>query len=251
MGPGHETNGVTLGLLGCFELHRAGDPLHLPASAQRLVAFLAIHGRPMLRQHVAFALWEDVPEERAIANLRSALWRARQAGPDLIDPGSSVVQLQPGVRVDLHEARCLTELIIDGGGVDGFVGSWRLLTGDLLPDWTDEWVLLEREYHRNLGLQALETLADELLVSGRLGHALQVALTAVSREPLRESAHRTVVRIHVASGNPSEALRQYHFYRSLAHTHLDLEPSEQMELLVDPLVRRSRAVGLGPLPSVA
>ena len=110
---------------------------------------------------------------------------------------------------------------------------------------------MEQEYHRNLGLQALETLADELLISGRLGHALQVALTAVSREPLRESAHRTVVRIHVASGNPSEALRQYHFYRSLAHRQLDLDPSAQMELLVDPLLRRSRAVGLGPLPSVA
>ena len=40
--------------------------------------------------------------------------------------------------------------------------------GDILPDWYDYWVILEREQFRLLRLQALEELCDGLLVAGLL-----------------------------------------------------------------------------------
>ena len=38
-------------------------------------------------------------------------------------------------------------------------------------------------------------------------------MAAVAVEPLRESAHRAVMRVHLAEGNRNEALRQYELCR--------------------------------------
>jgi DNA-binding SARP family transcriptional activator len=66
----------------------------------------------------------------------------------------------------------------------------------LFPGWYDDWVLLERERLRRLRLHALEVLADKLVREGRYGEAVQATYAAVRTEPLRESAHRAVVRVH-------------------------------------------------------
>ncbi|HEY6203669.1 MAG TPA: bacterial transcriptional activator domain-containing protein [Candidatus Limnocylindria bacterium] len=83
-----------------------------------------------------------------------------------------------------------------------------LTGGELLADWCDEWVLLERERLRQLRLHALEVLTQRLVTVGRYADAMEVALAALRSEPLRESAHRAVISVHLAEGNRSEALRQ-------------------------------------------
>ena len=79
----------------------------------------------------------------------------------------------------------------------------------LLPGWYDDWVVLERERLRQLQLHALDRLAAALLAAEEPGRALDAALVAVQADPLRESAHRIVVRIHLREGNALEALRAY------------------------------------------
>jgi DNA-binding SARP family transcriptional activator len=54
----------------------------------------------------------------------------------------------------------------------------------------------------------------------------------VAIDPLRESSHRQLIRIHVAEGNYSEALRQYRSYEQLIHTELGLAPSPLLVSLV-------------------
>jgi DNA-binding SARP family transcriptional activator len=61
---------------------------------------------------------------------------------------------------------------------------------------------------------------------------MEVGLASIAGEPLRESAHRAVIRIHLAEGNKAEAFRQYRLYRTLLHDQLGLSPSAQMEELV-------------------
>ena len=108
------------------------------------------------------------------------------------------------------------------------------LAGDLLPDWYDDWVLIERERLRQLRLHALESLAIRRLDAGRYGEAAVAALAAVSIEPLRESAQRVLIRIHLAEGNVGEAVRQYRLYRNLLSDEMGLYPSEQIETLLRP-----------------
>ena len=57
-------------------------------------------------------------------------------------------------------------------------------------------------------------------------------------EPLRESGHRSVIRVHLAEGNQADALRQYHLFRNLLRQELRLEPSDQMHELMAELITR-------------
>ena len=222
--------------------------MRLPLSAQRVIAFLAIRSHPMLRLHVAGSLWLDSPEERAFANLRSALWRIHRSGLVVVDSSDGTLRLAAGVRVDLHEAAALAHRLIGsvpmgaGGDVD-----WLPLAGEVLPDWDDDWALVEREHFRNLSLQGLESLCEHLTAQGRLRQALEVGLAAFAREPLRESAHRLLVRIYLADGNPFDAIRQFRLYRDLVRSRLGIEPSAQMLELVHGLLRDGAEVSADPI----
>lgn len=223
-------------LLGGFQVSRAGHDLDLPASTWRLVALLALSGRPIERAHVANTLWMDKAEARAHANLRSCLWRLRQADEEVVACTPTHLQIGRRVDVDLHRlvrfARRLADRTDAAINLDCLEGGW--FCAELLPDWYDDFVEVEREQFRQLRFHALEALADRLHRAGRIDRALDVALTAVAAAPLRESAHRLVIGMHLAEGNISEALRQYGMLRSLLHHQLGVEPSLAVRRLVDP-----------------
>jgi DNA-binding SARP family transcriptional activator len=106
------------------------------------------------------------------------------------------------------------------------------LLGDLLPGWYDDWVLLERERLRQVRTHALEQVGVRFAAAGRHVEALEAAYAAVRGEPLRESAHRTVVRVHLAEGNVADALRAYERFRVMLADELGVQPSEHMTRLV-------------------
>jgi DNA-binding SARP family transcriptional activator len=202
-------------------------------SAQRLLAFVALHERPLLRVYVAGTLWIDASDERAGASLRSSLWRLNRSGQGLVEATSTHLRLAPAIEVDLRRALALARRLLDGTAtVEDLDSADTALAGELLPDWYDDWLLFERERFRQLSLHALEALAERLVASGRLALALEAALSAVRGEPLRESAHRTLIRVHLAEGNRGEALRQYELCRRLLRDRLGIEPSTQLDELL-------------------
>lgn len=221
-----------LGVLESFHLACEGQTVRLPMSAQRVLVFLALHNRPLQRLYVAGTLWLDLPEERAQASLRSALWRINRHCHGLVDVSALQLALGGKVQVDLRAAAALARRVLDDPSLDPAAVDTSLLCGDLLPDWYEDWLLVERESHRQVRLHALETLCGRLTRAEILDRALEVGLAAVAAEPLRESAHRAVVSVHLEEGNAGEAIRQYRLYRRLLSTELGIEPSEQMELLV-------------------
>jgi DNA-binding SARP family transcriptional activator len=224
---------VELSLLNAFRLRCSERDVELPLSAQRLVAFLALHEGRLQRVYVAGNLWLDASEARAAASLRSVLWRIQRLGLGVVEANGSSIALAPEVRVDAREAGTLAERLIAGEGeLDRLRPADVALTGELLPDWYDDWVLLERERLRQLTLHALEALAERFLAASRFGEALQAALAAVAGEPLRESAHRIVIRVHLREGNAGEALRQYRLCGGLLQEQLGLAPSAQLTDLV-------------------
>jgi DNA-binding SARP family transcriptional activator len=225
---------ATLSLLNAFDLHCDGERVDLPLSAQRLLAFVALHERPLLRVFVAGTLWLDASDERAGASLRSSLWRLNRPGHALVEATSTHLRLAPGVAVDVRGALGLARRLLDGsaGGQDLDAAS-AVLGGELLPDWYDDWLLFERERFRQVSLHALEALSELLVGAGQLARALEAALSAVRAEPLRESAHRALIRVHLAEGNRGEAQRQYELCRRLLRERLDTAPSPQLEALLE------------------
>jgi DNA-binding SARP family transcriptional activator len=217
----------------------AGD---LPRGVQRLVAHLSLVGRPT-RGAIAGDLWPDVPEEHASGSLRSALWRLHKVVPGLVDTSGGALGLASGVRVDVREFTAWATWVLDPGSGPACPAPPDVpLDAELLPGWYDEWVLVERERLRQLRLHALEVFADRLIGAGRPGEAIDVALAAVRGEPLRESAHRVLVRAHLAEGNVAEAIRQYEGYRRVLAAELGVRPTARMRELVE-VVRPGSTAG--------
>jgi DNA-binding SARP family transcriptional activator len=99
-------------------------------------------------------------------------------------------------------------------------------------------------------MHALEALAGELIVAGRFGEAVEAAYAAVHEEPLRESAHRVVVRAHLAEGNVAEARRAYESFRQVLADTLGVAPTPSMTGLLTGLRPRVGDVGSMPTPGV-
>jgi DNA-binding SARP family transcriptional activator len=222
-----------LTLLDAFELSWDGSTVDLPTPAQRLLAYLAIEGRPLHRGYVADALWLNSTEAHASGSLRSALWRIRRSGRELVEETNHQLRLAKTVAVDIREAYSWASQVQDParpiGAADVAEAS---ASAELLRDWYDDWVVFERERFRQVRAHALEVLCVRLAAESRFPEAIEVGLAGVHNEPLRESAHRAVISVHLAEGNRSEALRHYAYYRQLVTDELGIEPSARMETLV-------------------
>jgi DNA-binding SARP family transcriptional activator len=224
-------------LLGGFELRWGEAATPAAVGVRRLLALLALRDRPTPRWQVAGMLWPEMTEERAAGNLRSALWRLPHPGL-VVRTGGGDLLLADELAVDYREAVGLAGVLLQDGPNQGALDEDSgCLSRELLPGWWDDWVLIERERFRQLRLHALEARCRCLAETGRYAQAVQAGLAAVACEPLRESAQRLVIAVHLAEGNRSEALRQYQGYRRLLREELGLAPSAQL----DELIRRLRA----------
>jgi DNA-binding SARP family transcriptional activator len=205
-------------------------------SVQRVVAFLALADRPVQRLHVAGSLWLDSTEEHANACLRTALWRLGRAEPHVVDASSTQLSIFGDVKVDVHDVVRAAEWALGDDPVTQN-GAYAPLyaVGELLCDWYDDWVIVERERIRQLQLRALEKLCRRMAREARYAEAVAAGLTAIGVEPLRESAHRALIETYLAEGNASDALRQYRLCRSLLERDLGVGPSPALERLVEPI----------------
>jgi DNA-binding SARP family transcriptional activator len=210
--------------------------IEIPPSAQRVLAFLALQERPVTRSLVAGSLWPDAPEERAASCLRSALWRLHLPGGDLVHATRPCVSLEDSVALDLREFRALTYGLMDGTYACDRIDPRSLrLGGELLPDWYEDWLVIERERYRQLRLHALEKLCLRLSAAGDYSRAIEAGLWAVDAEPLRESARRALISAFVAEGNHAEARRHYRLYERLAQRELGVGPSTELTSLLGSL----------------
>lgn len=224
---------VRLALLDGFELTRDGTGVPVSSGPQRLLAYLALHRRAIPRLYVAGTLWGDVPDERAAGNLRSALWRVKQLGLDLVGSARDRLSLSSEVIVDIHEAQRLAQRAIDPASDVCGLGLDELpFAGELLPGWYEDWIILERERQRQICLHALETLCERWAVAGLYTKSVMAGIAAVTGEPLRESAQRALIKAFLTEGNACEALRQYGLYRDLLRRELKLEPSPRLTALL-------------------
>jgi SARP family transcriptional regulator, regulator of embCAB operon len=227
---------LRISLLDGFRLEDEGPTIILPEGTQRLLAFLALKGRSIRRPMVAGTLWPLATEDHASSSLRSALARLHGGARAAVEATAHEIGLSDEVTVDLWDSRELAHRVLapEGSTPAAEPGAEAIsaLSEELLTDWYDEWVLVEAEDWRQLRLHALEALAERLTARQRYGDAAAAALAAVRAEPLRESPHAALIRVHIAEGNPSEALREYARYGELLKLELGVEPTERLRALV-------------------
>ena len=137
------------------------------------------------------------------------------------------------MRVDIEaSAAAILEAEAAMGAADHTLAAERAreaLSTDLqtfLPDAEGGWAAEQRRELETIRLRALETLAEAGLRQGgrELGAAEQAARAAIAAAPFRESAHRLLMEVHEAAGNPAEALRAFEELRSLLREELGTTP---------------------------
>lgn len=235
---------LSVALLDGFTLTVDDEVVDLPAGSQRLIALLALGGRTS-RSRLAGTLWPETSENRALASLRTGIWRINHVTNGLVSVRGATVELGSFVDVDVRRlVRAGLAALRDGGApddVDPIPDG-----GELLPDWEDEWLLADRERLRQLRLHVLEAVAGRLSRAGRYGLALEAALTALRADPLRESAHRTIIGIHLAEGNVAEARRALDTCHRTLWREVGVEPSQAVWCMVE----RAGGRGVAALTSI-
>ena len=231
-----DTASTRVSLLDGFRFSTADRGLTLPEGSQRLLAFVALKIHAVARLEVAGTLWPETTDHAASGRLRSCLWRLASSGPRTIESNGLALTLAEDVAVDLWEARAIAHRLLDDSaclrGADVTHEVITTLSRDILPEWYDDWALVEAEAWRQLRLHALEALAGHLTAQHRYGDAVLAASAAVASDPLRETGHAALIRVHLAEGNQSEAMRELDRYRQLLRSELNVGPTSLIVELV-------------------
>lgn len=226
-------------LIGPPRVSMAGRDREIPAGSRRLLAFVATRPGPLERAYVAGVLWPAHDDARAIGNLRSALWRLRGAGVEVVGATKRSLALTPGTTVDVDlvaawAARLISgrprpaDLAVFGGCLPGCAGATVADSCALFPGWDDDWALLERERLRQRVLHGLESVVEGLVAQQRLGEAVDVAVQVVAVDPLRESAQRVLITAQLAAGDPTGAARTLRSFGELIRRELGVQPSRRL-----------------------
>lgn len=222
--------GTTLCMFGGPYIVADGRRLSVPEGSKRLLVFVAMHGPRVDRRHAAGVLWPHGGDERAAGNLRSALWRLKTAGIDLVEADKAALYLRARTAVDLDLLHAWAGRVIGGAPEPGDleVEPFGPEVEDMLPGWYDDWVIFERERIRQRLLHAYEELSRHLVRIGRRAQAVEAAMAAVNVEPLRESAQRALVEAHLAEGNVFEAVRCFRAFDQLIRQELGIAPDPEL-----------------------
>jgi DNA-binding SARP family transcriptional activator len=219
---------IELRVFGCFGLWVDGVRVVISPVPARILAYLSLQSGDVARGALASVLWPDVPRERALGNLRSALWR--------LPPGARLAVAETSTSLRLGEqVACDLGPVLRGAPAtstdlpDVLAWAWR---DELLVGWYDDWVLAAREALQIRRAVLLEGLATASSRSGRDWEALTFATLAVAAQPLRESAHRALLRAHLELGHDQEAVGLYRDFGRVLRQELGVGPSIETAALM-------------------
>jgi len=231
-------------VLGHWKLTDAeGAPRQVPGRAADLMSFLAVHGQAA-RTLVSGSLWPESTESHAQTNLRTTSAVLQKAAPGVLLTGGGRLDLAPTLVTDLGELReAIAAVMACPASVEELKDATRslLVTADVLPECDAEWVLHAREQTRVDHLQALTVAAEALVEADELSMALAAAQTATVLDPLAESAHRLLTRIHLDRGDRVKAYVTYEDFRRRSIDEFGLGPSGKFKQLVEPLTAERTA----------
>jgi DNA-binding SARP family transcriptional activator/TolB-like protein len=218
---------------GGFRLvHQNGQPVLLTERARALLAYLAVTQSPVPRPALAELLSDTGSEQEQRTSLRQTLYLLRKATVEniVLSSKDGGVQLNAElVEVDVHLFRkALTNP--DRGSLQAVVEIYQgpFLDGLKSPSSAfEEWLQAHRAEYLEHVLEALLRLCDLDAAAGAHAAALAYARRALTFDPLREDAHRRVMRSLAALGQRANALRQYETARHLLAHELCITPEKE------------------------
>ena len=212
--------------------------------AVALLAYLAVEDRPHRRDGLATLLWPELSQAKARNGLRRSLHALKQAlGDQWLDASRETVRLRrtPNLTVDVWQFHALLRGQADAAAspaalqqaialyCDDFLAEFSLRDAPAFEDWR---YFAAEELRRELA-GAVEALLRVQRAAGDLGAALQTARRRLALDPLEESAHRTLIELHLAAGDRAAAVRQYEHCAQLLAQELGVTPDAATQALLD------------------
>ena len=238
-----------------------------------LLVYLAVESaRPHPREVLADLLWPDWPDRSALANLRHALASLRhllgdpQADPPILLISRETVQFNARCDHALDVALFSALLARDpsqGVDVECLEQAIALYRGPFLEGFSvsdcapfEGWATRQREGLQEELLGALGRLAGCYEGCGDYGRARRCVRRALELDPLREEAHRGLMRALAMAGQRSAALEQFAACRRALREELGAEPAQETIALYetirdDKLPAPAAAVAPGASPSAS
>lgn len=241
------TAGLEVRLFGGLEIRVDGAPAtaFISNKAPALLAYLALVGRPVMRETLATLFWGEMSDADAKNNLRQALTSLRKQCDPFLEITREHVALrqEPAIWLDVTEfvrqSRASTTLPV-AARLASLTTAVLLYRGDLLegvllrdaPDF-EEWVTAQRARLREVALTALHNLVTLQLAEGRFVDAIDSATHLLALEPWREEGHRLLMLALARSGQRSAALAQYDRCRRTLREVFDAAPAEATTALAE------------------
>lgn len=198
---------------------RDGGVVCLAARDAALLAWLAIEG-PTPRDRLGALLWPDSTKAQARTVLRQRLFKLKRALSEDVVTGASRLHLLPGLVHDLD-------------GASHVLGE---LTFADAPEF-DDWLARQRASRADRARDLLRCQAQALEDAGDMPGALRLAQALLREEPLSESAHQRVIRIHYLAGDRASALAAFNSCESMLEDELGVSPSSHTLALLETLER--------------
>jgi len=226
-------------LLGAPTFSCGGVPVAPRAvKALALLAYLACAEAGVARRDLAELLWGP----GRVGSVHQALHTLRGApgGERWLSLGRGPVRLR--VRCDVS----VFERLVGCGRYGTALALWRgtPFDGVRVPDAPafEDWLGLERMRLDDLRRDALRGESHRLAAAGAGAAAIELATTLLQLDPLDESAHQAVVRLHLQRGDVRAARTQFEACRALLDRELGVAPLPETTELGDAVAAAERAI---------
>src|SRR5690606_33358349 len=251
-------------LLGGLAVTTAdGKPVALPTRKTALVlAVLALAGdKGATREALVEWIWPDRAEGQGKSSLRQALTAIRKALPAAL-PGAAI-EGQDSLRLTAPEAGIdlrRFEALAGTDAPDERCHAAALYAGDLLDSvaLTEPLAGFVAAHRERLRRQAL-TLVEALSEADPADPATRTACEALANrllaaDPAAEPAHRALIRLRLAEGQPNAARRQLERCVEAVERELGVGPEARTMALLEgdaPAVKTAPFPAPSPVPSAA
>jgi DNA-binding SARP family transcriptional activator len=230
-GSGGDGMGVTVRVLGPFEVVVGGSPVPLAAWRSRqarslLKILVARRGSPVARAELSELLWPDDDADRTghrlsvlLSIIRTVLDPAKRwptdhyVRADIVGISLDVRQVAVDVEELIRDA-AHAEQLRRAGDLDGarqiLSDVDAMYRGDAFADEPyEDWAHRLREEARAVWLRALRTLAGLARAAGEVDLAVTSLVRLLAADPYDEPAHRALVRVLATAGRHGEAHRAF------------------------------------------
>jgi DNA-binding SARP family transcriptional activator/predicted ATPase len=244
-------------LFGNLRISNSGQPVASVNTSrlQSLIAYLILHGEaPQPRERLAFVLWPGSTESQARTNLRQLLHHLKRALPAeceaLVTDHYSVQWQRASCEIDVVDFEAAIAEAASARAENDRAREVRALTAaaqlcedDLLPGLYDDWLTPFREDYQQRVSEVLRRLAERFEEQMEFAAALPFAERLVALDPLGESHHQLLMRLHAANNDRSSALRAYHQCMRVLRREMGVEPGPATVELFEQILKAKPGPG--------